>query len=641
VIAPTRATAIGTLVVAGLAAGGVVVATGNHGGKPKPAGAFVAAERGRVSVTVGGIGHVTTLSGAARLSVPAAGGSAPTGSAGGSAAQASSAGAAQVPADAVFATVAAHVSRVLVHTGQFVLAGEPIATLVDDGTLATQELQASSDLATARLELAQKRVRDPSRGPQPTPAEIQAGHQSILTAQAKLHRLLGRPLPADVALARSDLAKALADLKTTHGRTPAAISAAELAVATAQQKLQTVTGAPNPMDVATAQLELARATLDQETALRVAPGPTPTAVAAADAAIALAQQHLANAQASGTASDVAAARAELAKAQADREALFITPPAPTQAARTAAQLAVDAAQRRVDDLLHPPASIVSAARTELAKTQADLEMLRLTHGPAGTAAARAAVAAAKARLALVTGHPLRDVVATARFDLAKARADLAILGQRGSPATPSDLALARLKLDVAGQRLALARRMGGRLIVHAPATGTVTSVLTTAGAAVDAVTPIARVQDLRHLVVALDLSEFDVGRTRVGTRAQVSVDALGGRKVRGRVLDIALSGADNGGGIVNFPVTIAVPSGHGLRPGMSVSARIVVREVTGVIQVPTAAVTDYGQNSVVMVRRPGGGLQRRVVELGLQGPHSVEIRSGLRAGERVFVPAGA
>jgi RND family efflux transporter MFP subunit len=521
-----------------------------------------------------------------------------------------------------------------------VLAGEPIATLVDDGTLATQELQAGSDLATARLELAQKRIQDPLRGPQPTPAEIQAGHQNILAARAKLQRLLGPPLPADVALARSDLAKVVADLKMAHGRTPAADSAAELAVASAQQKLLTVTGAPNPADVAAAQLELARATLEQETALRPAPGPTATAVAAADAAIGLAQQHLADAPASGTAADVAAARAELAKAQADREALFITPPPPTQAAHTAAQLAVDAAHRRVDDLLHPPATVVTAARAELAKAQADLETLRLTHGPAGTAAARAAVAAAKARLAQVTGPPTRDIVAAARLDLSKARADLAVLDQRGSQATPSELALARLKLNVAGQRLALARRMSDRLVVHAPATGTVTSILTTAGGAVDAATPIARVQDLRHLVVSLDLSEFDVGQTRVGTRAQVSVDALGGRKVRGRVLDIALSGADNGGGIVNFPVTIAVPSGHGLRPGMSVSARIVVREVTGVIQVPTAAVSDFGQNSVVVVRGPGGRLERRVVELGLQGAHSVEIRSGLRAGERVFVPSG-
>jgi HlyD family secretion protein len=539
----------------------------------------------------------------------------------------------------VFPAVTGHVTRVLVQVGQFVVAGEPLAILSDDGTLATQELQTRSDLATARLELAQKRVQDPLRGPAPTPAELRSGRQSVVAARDKLQRLLGPPLPSDVATARSDLAKAVGDLQAARSGTPAAISAAELAVASAQQRLQIVTGSPSAADVATAQLELARATLDQENLLAAPAAPGTAAVASADAAIALAQQHLTDAEGSGTAADVAAARAELAKAQADREALFAVPPPPTEAARNAAQLAVDAARRRLGDLTSPPPAIVTAARQELAKAQADLAAVRASRSTTGLAAGRAAVAAAKQKLAALR-HPTRDIVSGARLDLRKAQADLAVLRQRGSPATPTDLALARLKVDVDGQRLALARQMSGRLTVLAPSTGTVTSLLIVPGAAVDAATAVARVQDLHHLVVSLDLSEFDVGRTRVGSRARVSVDALGGRKVAGRVLDVALSGNDNGGGIVNFPVTIAVPAGHGLRPGMSVSARVVVSERRGVVRVPTAAVSDYGSNSVVMVRGPAGALKRRVVALGLQGTHSVEIRSGLRPGERVFVPAG-
>jgi HlyD family secretion protein len=363
------------------------------------------------------------------------------------------------------------------------------------------------------------------------------------------------------------------------------------------------------------------------------------AVASADAAIALAQQHLSDAQASGTAADVAAARAELAKARAEREALSATPPAPSQAARTAAQLAVDAAQGRLDELMHPPAAVLTAAQQDVAKAEADLAAVRATRSATGLAVARQAVAAARQKLAALK-HPSPDLVSTTRFELRKAQADLAVLHQRGSPASPTDLALARLKVDVDGQRLALARQMATRLTVTAPSSGTVTSVLTARGAAVDAVTPIARVQDLRHLVISLDLSEFDVGQTRVGARARVSIDALGGLHLAGHVLDVALSGADSGGGIVNFPVTIGVPSGNGLRPGMSVSARIVVKERRNVVNVPAAAVTDSGSNSVVMVRLPSGALKRRVVEVGLQGAHSVEIRSGLRPGERVFVPAG-
>jgi HlyD family secretion protein len=181
--------------------------------------------------------------------------------------------------------------------------------------------------------------------------------------------------------------------------------------------------------------------------------------------------------------------------------------------------------------------------------------------------------------------------------------------------------------------------MATRLVVKAQSSGTVTSVLTTRGAAVDAATPVARVQDLAHLVVSLDLSEFDVGKTRVGSRAQISADALGGRRFSGTVLDVALSGNDTGG-VVNFPVIVALPRGGGLRPGMSVSARIVVQERRNVVRVPAGAVSDRGNNSIVMVRSASGALRERTVEVGLTGPDFVEIVSGLAAGERVFVPAG-
>jgi macrolide-specific efflux system membrane fusion protein len=164
-------------------------------------------------------------------------------------------------------------------------------------------------------------------------------------------------------------------------------------------------------------------------------------------------------------------------------------------------------------------------------------------------------------------------------------------------------------------------------------------VLTTTGAAVDAATPVARVQDLAHVVVSLDLSEFDVARAHVGSPALVTADALGGRQFGGRVVDVALGGAETGG-VVNFPVIIRLRSPGALRPGMSVSARIVVRRVRQVVRIPLAAVTDHGGGPTVEVRAPAGMLIRRRVRLGLAGVTYVQVRSGLHAGERLIVPAG-
>jgi HlyD family secretion protein len=592
--------ALVALVAAAVVVAGVVWSTQGGGGSSSAKGEFVTAQRGQVAVTVGGIGHVNTLAGAGHLAVPSATPASASGSGGGSGAASSpstassaSGGSTQAPSDAVFPQVGGHVTRLLVRPGERVAAGQAIATVADDGTTQTNLLQARGDLSTARLELAQKQVQDPARGVPPTSAELASGRQAISAARSKLRQLTGPPLPADVAAAQLDLSKAIADQHSARASAPGSVAAAQLAVASARQKLALVTGAPDPAEVTAAQLDVAKATLDQETLLQ--PQNAPSAAQAAAP--------------------------------------------PTDAARTAAKLAVDAAQRKLDELVHPPAGTVSAARADLAKAEADLATQRAVSGKLGLAAARSAVTAARRKLSQVLGGPTSDVVATARADVRKAHADLAVLRQRGAPASATDLALARLKVAVASQRVDLAGQLARRLTVLSNASGTVTSVLTTPGAAVDAATPLIRVQDLAHLVVTLDLSEFDVSRTRIGAPALISVDALGGKEFGGHVSDVALSGNDSGG-VVNFPVIIALNSSRGrLRPGMSVSARIIIRSRRDVVRVPLDAIVDRGGRSTVTVKSSSGALVQRTVKTGLEGKTFIEVRSGVRAGERVLVPS--
>jgi multidrug efflux pump subunit AcrA (membrane-fusion protein) len=631
------------LIAALLVVGAVVWASGRGGRAAPPRPEVVRAERGEVATTVGGIGHVSTLTAAAQLATPAAGSSSgAAASAGGpgsagAGAGGSGGGGSPAAADAIFPRVAGHVARLLVKEGDRVAAGQAIATIADDGAVAANVLQARADLATARLELAQKRVQDPARGVPPTAPELASGREAVLAARTKLGRVLAPPPAADVATARVDYVKAVADLQTARSGGPQAIAAAQLAVATARQKLAALSGAPDLADVTAARLELAKATLDQETLLRPPDAPSASAVLAADLAIVAAQQKLADAIATGTPTEVAVARAELARARSDRDALDARPAAPTAAARSAAQLAVDVARRRLEALVRPPAAIVTAARGELATAEADLAGLRVTRGATGETVARAAVTAARRRLARLR-HPTADVVAAARGDVRKAQAELAVLRQRAAPAGATDLALARLKVGVGSQRLALAEDQTRRLTVRATASGTVTGILTAPGAAADPTTPLTRVEDLEQLVVALDLSEFDVGRIRVGAPVRVSADALGGREFGGRVRDVASSGVASGG-VVNFPAIIALRSHRRLRPGMSVSARVIVSRRRDVVRIPLAAVADRADRPSVTVRSPSGALRRRAVELGLAGAQFVEVRSGLRAGELVVMPA--
>lgn len=613
-----------------VAAGGTYGAT--RGGESAAAATeTVTVERGDVAVTVGGIGKVSTLTEAARQAAAAVVSD-----------TASGGGASSASIDAVFATAPGHVTALHVSVGEKVKAGQPIATIADDGTTRTAIIQAEHDLAAARLDVAQLKLHDPATGLPPTAAETKSARAALTAARAHLSRLTGKPLPSDITAAQLEVRRAVAELKTEReaaGSRPDSIAAAELAVSTAQHRLALLTGAPDPAELAAARLEVAKAELEQETLLKPQAPATSAEIAAADAAVTSATEKVAAARVGAVAAEIAAAEAELARAKADRESLSAVGPAPSAAARNAAKLAVETAQAKLDQLLRPPAAAVEAARGELAKARADLAAVKVSGASSRASAAKAAISAAKARLDALR-NPSPEAISTARADVARAGADLAILSQRGAPASKTVRAVAALRVNLATQQLRLAQELSSRLVVRAPSTGTVTSVLTNAGAAVDAATPLARVQDLDNLVVSVSLTEFDVSKTSVGSTARVRVDALGGRGYAGQVADVALSGNERGG-VVTFPIIVELDDTEGLRPGMSISVRVVVAEREDVLRVPLDVLDGReGKDATVQVLTRSGKVKEREIKLGLISSTHAEVRSGLSAGDEVVVPAG-
>ncbi|MBM2821289.1 MAG: hypothetical protein HW413_35 [Thermoleophilia bacterium] len=547
-----------------------------HGGTAEAAAPVgVNVTRGDLTVTVGGVGQIVQ-SGIGASTQPAGG-----------------AAAGESSGFVVFPQASGQISVFLVTPGDTVAAGQPI-TLLDDGGLSAAGIrQAQVDLATAQLELRQKRTSDPSKGIPPTRAEFVAGRAAVASARSRLARLLAPPRAADVSSVRLDLRRAEADLETIQGGTSQARSEA--------------------LELARLGVELAQARLD-----RVLAPPN--------------------------AADVAAAQAELKKAEADLEALVRsdrTQPV-TKKEIDAAKAAINAARLKLERLLAPahPAD-VTAARLELERARVDLR--RLQAGPSSTAlkAARQAVDAANARLSQLLSSPHASDVTSARLDIRRAEAELAVLRARRGPASATDIALAHLKVNTAEARHSSARAAAGPLTVRAPRAGTVTALLTTLGAPVDPRTPIVSMADLDRLEVRVDLSEFDIAMVKQGQKATVSVDALGGESFPGEVLFAALTGT-NAGGVVTFPVQVGLTNAPGLKPGMNVSVRIIVANRQNVVQVPLEFVTQDGGEATVMVLDASGQPVARQVKLGLANNKFVEIVKGLRAGERVVLeePSG-
>jgi RND family efflux transporter MFP subunit len=515
-----------------------------------------------------------------------------------------------------------------------------LAVLDDGGVSGSAVRQAKNDLATARLELRQKKTSDPIRGIPATGDELAFGQAAIISAQEKLDQVISGARRADVDLAWQELRKAEADLETLQGGNAEARSE-EVAVARrlleqAQDRLERAL-TPDPADVAVATAELKKAEAELAVLQRAPEGPTPEELNAARLAVTNAEAALAEAKADGKPQDVIrAAELELARAKSDLAVLQKTPRGPTAEEIASARQAVEAARAKLAKLQRPGGNSaeVTAARAEIERAKADLR--RKQEGPSKTslASAKATVQAAESKLNQLLGPPLRADLALARSELRRAKADLAVMKTRGTPGSPTDIGLANLRVNRARIMLASAVQTRRALTVRAPAAGIVTAIMSVRGAPVDTTTPIATVSDLEELAVVVNLSEFDVADVRIGHKAEVSIDALGGETFTGRVRYVNASGVESNG-IVTFPVQVELPGAEGIKPGMNVSVRIVVKQKRNVLQVPLESVNQEGEEPIVTVLDSAGEPAPRVVETGLENSKNVEIVKGLREGERV------
>jgi RND family efflux transporter MFP subunit len=621
-----------------LAAGGaLLVATipfWQHGGANAagPIAPTAIAKKGDMTVSVGGVGRVV-IGSVDSLAVPT-----------GSSTQSSSGqSGSTMGAGAVFPHMIGHVGRILVRPGQVVRAGQLLAVLDDNGVAESTLAQSTNDAAVAELELRLKQSGDPSTGRPPTPQEIAAGSAAVRAAQAKLRRLRGPGGSPDVTTARADLSKAIADLAVLR-RPPthalgSAIQAARLAIVAATEKLRKVSAQPDSATIAAAQADLAKAKSDLAALTRPVVEPLPEELAAAEQAIKVAEDRVAVAKSGKNPFDLDAANADLAKARADLALLKRPKQAPLPEEVDNANAAIVSAQARLDLVIGPrDPSELATANADLARAESELEtLLRLPPAalPAQIAAAERTVSAARTKLTQLARAHSADVVG-AQAEVRRAKADLVVLKARGGPATPLEIQLARERLLGAQLRTAAARQAARMLEIRSPHPGTVTSLLTVPGAPVDGTTPIATVVDLGHLEVAVDLSEFDIAQVHPGLPASVSVDALGGKVVPGRVAFASPTGS-SANGVVTFPVRIALTRSAGLRPGMNVSVRILVARRHGVLQVPLDAVTQNADGEPVVTVVTDGKSVEQPVELGLSSNKRVEILDGVLAGQHVLV----
>ncbi|MCB9379016.1 MAG: efflux RND transporter periplasmic adaptor subunit [Holophagales bacterium] len=267
-------------------------------------------------------------------------------------------------------------------------------------------------------------------------------------------------------------------------------------------------------------------------------------------------------------------------------------PVPAESEVRAAEAALEALEAEV-----------AAGEAELAEAERDVERVRALGG--GGLAARAEVDQA-----------------VALADAARARRD----------ASSKRVAEARA-------RLARARDGLSKTEITAPMDGVVTRLVAREGEMVvvgvqnQPGTILMTLSDLSSIDAEAKVAEADVLRLAVGQTATVDIEALAGRELAGRVVEIgasALPPTGVGAAAREFRVVVRLETPEpGLRPGMTCDVRILAEEVADAVTVPLQA---------VVLRAEGDGPERTGV-FRLEEKHArfVPVETGVVGGLEIAV----
>lgn len=187
---------------------------------------------------------------------------------------------------------------------------------------------------------------------------------------------------------------------------------------------------------------------------------------------------------------------------------------------------------------------------------------------------------------------------------------------------------ARSQADVMRARLERTR-------VRSPITGILEDRMVDAGEMAPPGVPMARIVNTARIKLVVNIPELYSGSIALGSRVSFSVVAYPGDAFSGRVTFVGSAiSPDNR----TFPVEVEMPNpGRKLKPEMIARVKVMQSEPRPALLVREEIVQNLDRNKRVVFVEEGGIAKERVVTVGGRDGAMVEIRSGLREGDRIIV----
>ncbi|MFO7727847.1 MAG: efflux RND transporter periplasmic adaptor subunit [Desulfonatronovibrio sp.] len=161
------------------------------------------------------------------------------------------------------------------------------------------------------------------------------------------------------------------------------------------------------------------------------------------------------------------------------------------------------------------------------------------------------------------------------------------------------------------------------------------------GSRISAGTTLFAVGDLSGVTVSTKIDEVDVRKVSIGQPVKARGDAFPGILLEGRVSHISAQAVTGSGQqAATFDVRITFPEQDEdnlevIRVGMSADLEIVVYDNEKALMAPLSCVRVVQGRSMVRLAEPDGTIVEKEVKTGLTTLTSVEIKSGLKQGDRL------
>ena len=167
-------------------------------------------------------------------------------------------------------------------------------------------------------------------------------------------------------------------------------------------------------------------------------------------------------------------------------------------------------------------------------------------------------------------------------------------------------------------------------------------------------TTIATVANMQDLIFRGNIDETEVGQLDLGVPMKITIGALQDLQFDATLEYISPKATEsNGANLFEIKAAVALPkenpdgtysARHTLRSGYSANAEIVLAQAEQVLTVPESAIEFSGDSTFVYVVKTQGSSEkerqydRTAVTTGLSDGVNIEIKSGLKAGQKVRGP---